>query len=225
MVYLFLVSVAEITGIAVWYISLYYDISISSFFFAFSTDCLEFIFSLIYTSSYKKFSSIISFQDKKFSLIIFYDDIYYISFDYFFVFLWCFLSFSPNFCCYTLYNWQIIFLCKGKISFIMGRDCHNSAGSISSENIVSYSDRDLLVVEWVDGVSSCENSCFVFVEVCSLEFAFTLSLFDIFFYCFTLVGCCNFGQQRMFRSESNIRHSIHCVDACRIHGDCIIRLI
>lgn len=148
--------------------------------------------------------------------MVLYDNIYHISFYCFFVSLWFLVSLSYDFRSDTLYNWQIILLCKSEISFIVCRDCHNCSCSISSEDIICYSDRNWLLIEWVDSVSASEDSCFVFVKICSLEFSFIFALFDVFFYCFGMFGCCNFGQQGMFGSKCDIRHPIHGVDTSGI---------
>ncbi len=79
-----------------------------------------------------------------------------------------------------------------------------------------------MIVEWIDSICSGKDSCFVFIEICSLEFSFVFGLFNIFFYCFALFGCCNFGQQSMFRCKSDVRHPINGINTSSIDADRVV---
>ncbi len=64
----------------------------------------------------------------------------------------------------TLSYFNIILLCKFKISFIMSRNCHHHSRSIICQNIISNINRDLFSVKWIDSINAIQNnSCFFFL--------------------------------------------------------------
>ena len=51
-------------------------------------------------------------------------------------------------------NFEFVFLGELVVPFVMGRHAHDGAGAIVDEDVVRDPDRNLLAVEWIDGVAA-----------------------------------------------------------------------
>src|SRR5712692_9613885 len=89
-----------------------------------------------------------------------------------------------------------------EITSVVTRHGHDCAGSVAGQDVVSDPNGDPLVVDWIDGISTGENTGFFLCQVGSLKVRFFQYLPPINLDCACLYR--NKIDQRMFRSEYQI---------------------
>ena len=62
-----------------------------------------------------------------------------------------------------LNNWQVKFLSKGKVTFIMCRYRHNCTRTVAAQHIVRHPDWQLLAIDWIDDIAASKDARFIFV--------------------------------------------------------------
>lgn len=63
------------------------------------------------------------------------------------------------------------FFGKFIVAGIMGRNCHNGAGSLCRQYIIGDPDR-FLAIDWIDCISACEYAGLFFCKLCTVQIAF-----------------------------------------------------
>ena len=62
-----------------------------------------------------------------------------------------------------LNNWQVKFLSKGKITFIMCRYRHDCTCAVTTQYVVRHPDWQLLAIDWIDDIAASKDARFIFV--------------------------------------------------------------
>ena len=101
-------------------------------------------------------------------------------------------------------DWEVMFLSESIVSRIMGRDGHDSAGSIGTKDVVGNIDRDGLAIYWVDGGSAKIDTGLLFLKRGSHEVALLGGVTNVLLHCFFLLGAHEFLNERMLWGEAAI---------------------
>ena len=119
---------------------------------------------------------------------------------------------------YNLFDWQIIFMSKFPVTFIMCRGTHYSACTVVYQYIVCNPHRNLFARHRVYCIGTSEHTFFWCICRCtvdithiahtrneSFQFSFIRSIFNKAFYIW------------MFRSQYYIAYAINSINSCSIH--------
>jgi hypothetical protein len=98
----------------------------------------------------------------------------------------------------------------------VGRDSHNGSGSVVSEDVVSYPEGDLFVVERVYYMGAGKNSCFFFSFVGSVLVRFVFTFCDIVLTYYFLFICDEISDIIVVWSNYCISYSKYGVYTCGI---------
>ena len=77
----------------------------------------------------------------------------------------------------------------------MGGNSHDGARSIAHQHIICHPNGNLGPVDWVDGITACENACLAFGQVGTVEIAFQRGIRDIIFDSLLLFRGSDFSHQ------------------------------
>ena len=107
----------------------------------------------------------------------------------------------------------------------MARNSHDGARSVADQDVVRDPDRDLLLINWIDGVSTRENPSFLFGQVSAFEIGFSGDLLPVFNYLRPLSRSCHPIDQRMFRRQHDVSRAEKRVRAGGKNRDRVVQTI
>ena len=103
----------------------------------------------------------------------------------------------------NLNDGEIKFLCKSKVSRVMGGNAHDCSRSMIRQNIVGNPDRYLFSIHGIHGIGSRKYACLILIRHRhSFHIGFIGCLLDILFHCRFLGRSGNLLYQRMFRCKN-----------------------
>ena len=83
---------------------------------------------------------------------------------------------------------------KGIVTRVVGRYGHDGTSTITCQYVFCYPDRDLLVVERIDGIASGEHTCHLMIHL-TVTLRTLLYVVEILGYLFLLFRCGEFRHQ------------------------------
>ena len=91
-----------------------------------------------------------------------------------------------------LNNWQVKFLSKGKVTFVMGWHRHDRTRAVTTQYIVCHPNWQLLTVDWIDDITTSEDAGFIFVFL-AFNVRLLLRRLNV---CFNFGACVSIDQLR-----------------------------
>ncbi len=108
---------------------------------------------------------------------------------------------------------QAEFLSKSIVTLIMGRYSHDGTGSMGCQYIVRNPDWNLLAIDRVDGIGTCEYTGLVLVELSAHQVRLLFCFFAVSIHSSLLLWCRNFFNKRMFRCQHTVCSTKQCIAA------------
>ena len=97
-------------------------------------------------------------------------------------------------------NGKIKLLRELEVTVVVGRDAHDGAGTVICQYIIGKPDRDLLLIQGIDGVGSGKDARFLLI-LQTVYIGLHGGVVDIFVYSFPGLGRCQRGCQLMLRRK------------------------
>ena len=126
----------------------------------------------------------------------------------------------------NLNDGEIKFLCKSKVSRVMGGNTHNRSRSMIRQNIVGNPDRYLFSIHGIHGIGSRKYTGFILVCHChSFHIGFVGSFLDVLFHCRYLGRSGNLLYQRMLRCKNQEGCSVKRIRPRGKYGDLFLAVL
>ncbi|MPM77620.1 hypothetical protein SDC9_124627 [bioreactor metagenome] len=102
---------------------------------------------------------------------------------------------------YHHFNGQVKLAGKFKVTLVMRRHGHDGAGAVGHEHIICYPDRDLCIIDWIDGITTRPDAGLFFIGGFTLNIRLAQCFSNIGIHLRLLGGRGQFFDQRMLRGQ------------------------